>query len=125
MNLWSVISDVFALTPEQELEYHNWCVEEGYTDPTPAEAARMEWEDTQNYLDWMPIERDVWYDGEFTGYYRYYRTDQQGHRHYEDKIYSFYAGHSGESPSYDIEKVYVGEAVEEHIPVYMRLQGEQ
>lgn len=122
MNVWSVICDLFALSPEQEIEYHNMCVEYGYEEPTPAEQAQMDREDVIAYLDHMPIETDVWYDGEYTGYYQYYKTDRQGHRHNMSGIYSFYAGHTGEQPT-DIVQTYEGEIVEEYKPVYMRLQG--
>lgn len=116
MDFWGWVCDLFTLTPEQESEYRAIQVEHGYADDTA-----QEWEDTSNYLSHMPYQKDVWYDGEFTGYYQFYRIDQYGRKHYNAEIYSFYAGHTGEVP--DLIPVVIGEVVEEHIPVYMRLQG--
>lgn len=123
MNIWSVLCDWISLSPEQEIEYHNMCVEYGYIDPTPAEQAQMDWEDMFVYLDHMPVETEVWYDGEYTGYYQYYKTDHAGNRHYEPRTYSFYAGHTGEYSTYI--QTYDGEVVDDYKPVYMRLQGNE
>lgn len=115
MNFWGFVCDLFALTPEQEEEYHRMEVEYGFTEPAPLD-------DVTEYLEHMPVEKDVWYDGEFTGYYQYYRTDRNGYRHYEPEIYSFYSGYTGQIVG-ELVPVVVGEVVEEYIPVYMRLQG--
>lgn len=116
MNFWGWVCDLFALTPEQEMEYYAMQVRDGYID-VPAQ----EWDDVENYLAHSPHHKDVWYDGQFTGYYQLYKIDQYGRKHYEGEITSFYAGHTGEVP--DLVPVVIGEVVEEYIPVYKRLQG--
>lgn len=124
MDFWGWICDALALSPEEEARHHELMVEYGIEEPTPDEYRQMEWEDTLNYIDHMPYEKDVWYDGQFTGYYQFYRVDQKGHRHYDPEIYSFYSGYTGPIVQ-DLVPVVIGEVVEEHIPVYMRLQGDR
>lgn len=113
MNFWGFVCDLFALTPEQEEEYYRMEVEYGFAEPTPLD---------DNYLDHMPTEKDVWYNGEFTGYYQYYKTDRNGHKHYEPEIYSFYSGYTGQIVG-ELVPIVVGEVVDEYLPIYMRLQG--
>lgn len=122
MDFWGWICDVLALSPEEEVRHHELMIECEVEEPTPTEKIQGEWEDVLNFIDHMPYQKDIWYDGEFTGYYQFYRIDQYGRKHYDNEIYSFYAGYTGEAP--DLVPVVIGEVVEEHIPVYKRLQGD-
>lgn len=123
MNFWGWVCDAIdsLSTPEDFSKHHELMVECGIEEPTPAEKRQDEWEDTRNYLDHMPIEKDVWYDGEFTGHYQFYRTDHNGHRWYEPKVYSFYSGY--QSRVEPDEVVYGEVVVEELYQLYELLQG--
>ncbi len=104
MNFWGLVCNAIdsLSTPEDEARHHELMVEYGIEEPTPAEQRQMEWEDTHNYLDHTPTEKDVWYDGEYTGYYQFYKIDRNGQRWYEPEVHSFYAGFHGTVEDTDI-----------------------
>lgn len=125
MNFWGWVCNAIdsLSTPEDDARHHELMVEYGIEEPTLAEKKQDEWEDTQNYLDHMPIEKDVWYDGEFTGYYQFYRTDQYGRRWVESGVYPFYTGYQGRVEPDDV--VYGELVVEELYKLYELSQGKE
>lgn len=122
MNFWGwVCNAIDSLSSiEDAARHHELMVEYGIEEePTPTPA--MEWEDTLNYLDHMPVEKDVWYDGEFTGYYQFYKTDHNGRRWYEPEVHSFYTGYQGRV---EPDEVVYGELVADELyQIYELLKG--
>lgn len=123
MNFWGwVCNTIDSLsTPEDDARHHELMVEYGIEEPTAAEKRQEEWEDHLNYLHHMPLERDVWYDGEFTGYYQFYKIDHNGQRWYRPEVYSFYTGYQGRVEPDDV--VYGEVVVDEIYQLYGLLKG--
>lgn len=83
MNIWSLICNALALTPEQEAHHHQLELDYGIVEPTAAERAQMEREDTRTYVKAMAPNamRDAWFDEYGKLHWRTYVIDQNGRQH--------------------------------------------